>query len=273
MSTPKTARGTPCKLCMKKGANKKCHLHGGSPKKASPKKSPKYSPSTKPSYDLDEMFGTFASPKKTPVKKSPKKTPVNYIDTLPKDILIMLMFNMNKNELNAFCRTHKRAAVICKKESFKKEYLRRRSFFPDIKFVSEEAAAPGSPGMGGRVANKIFKDSNGVLIVLYYDNGKKIGTVDIVFPNRTVITLKAEDISTFKSFDIASKEKIHEEFEKCVQIMNAPLEWKENVVDAQWAGRHYLMFGSESGIEDHLFARVKEAVSFISPELSKDFIR
>lgn len=39
-TAPRTQNGTPCKLCIKKGS--RCHLHGGSPKKASPKKaSPK----------------------------------------------------------------------------------------------------------------------------------------------------------------------------------------------------------------------------------------
>ena len=82
MDAPRTASGSPCKLCLKKGPGGRCHLHGGtpgssagspksapgSPKRASPKKQ-------RPSAQLytGGEWPLYSSPSGSPRRKSPGK--------------------------------------------------------------------------------------------------------------------------------------------------------------------------------------------------------
>lgn len=145
MDAPRTASGSPCKLCLKKGPGGRCHLHGGTPKKWSrspssahvspktPKKSPspkwKGTPRTKAASNLDDLFGTFGSPKKS-AKGSPKSAKVSpkefhYLNALPKPALQQVLLNMGWNDLRRTCSHVPAAWRICRENNFRQLYLAR----------------------------------------------------------------------------------------------------------------------------------------------------
>ena len=105
-SSPLTAKGKECKLCKAKGSGNLCHLHGGSPKKASPKK-------------------RSISPKTS----SPKK--FHYLNNLPLPALERVLLEMGEKELKEVCSTSKHALKICREHNFRQKWLVRhpRKFF------------------------------------------------------------------------------------------------------------------------------------------------
>ena len=93
MSTPKTASGSPCKLCLKKGSGNLCHLHGGSPVRS-------------------------ASPR----SKTPTRSPKTFFNTVG-DPLYNILLNLPKEELQVICRVNEKAKKICKNTRFQKDWI------------------------------------------------------------------------------------------------------------------------------------------------------
>jgi hypothetical protein len=112
MDAPRTATGSPCKLCLKKGPGGRCHLHGGTPKTPSPKKqSPRKSPrSTKTSPKLPTSFERFAG--------------------LPDPALYQVLLNLSPKDLKNLTEISKRSHRTRTVHRFGPEYDVKRKTDP-----------------------------------------------------------------------------------------------------------------------------------------------
>ena len=152
MDAPRTATGSPCKLCLKKGPGDRCHLHGGTPRTPgrSPKKSPspkwKGSPRTKVVSNLDDLFGAFGSPKGSS-PKSAKKSPreFHYLEALPEPALQQVLLNMEWVSLSRTCKNVPKAQKICREYNFQQLYLARhqRPLFWGLRSVKPTRTTDG----------------------------------------------------------------------------------------------------------------------------------
>jgi len=104
MDPPKTASGSPCKLCKSKGSP--CHMH----------KSFRTS-NVSPKNNWDDLIGTFELPK-SPKSKSPQFE--NFLK-LPSPVLFEILLYMNPIEIKSLLRVPQVNAIV-REERFKRIY-------------------------------------------------------------------------------------------------------------------------------------------------------
>lgn len=133
MSTKKTLKGKPCKLCLKKGGP--CHIHGGKSDKTV-KATTKVTKKTSKSVPKESVAATKKTTTKAPKRKvsttktktsskmkSGKSVPVLDMAVMPRDVLRLLLLEMDRPELTKIRKMSKRAREMSNTDNFKSEYL------------------------------------------------------------------------------------------------------------------------------------------------------
>ena len=115
------------------------------------------------------------SPKKSVARKSrsvgatsPVKFDINYLETLPKDVLQMILLEMPKDQINAVCRSQAKNSEskirrICQDSNFRTQYIKKHGEF--YEFITDVKLKKTNRDSGGDAYR--FVDQKGRILEIY----------------------------------------------------------------------------------------------------------
>ena len=139
------------------------------------------------------------SPKKSIARKSlPVKFDVKYLETLPKDVLQMILLEMPKDQINAVCRSQAKNSEskirrICKDPNFRTQYIKKHGEF--IEFITDvKLQRTQTSGVSDYYR---FVDQTGGILEITRREGRYVWDISYKMSNSMIFELTIDSLNIY----------------------------------------------------------------------------